>query len=78
MINTCITCNELIPEGRLKALPGTKTCTDCSTTSAWYVRNIVAGKTEYMETEVIKDPKHAKILRKMDLNVGWSSNLYKE
>jgi len=74
----CTKCQELIPEGRLKALPETRTCTECSTTSAWYVRNIMAGKTEYMETEIIKDPKAAEVLREMDLKVGWQSNLKKE
>ena len=63
---------------RLKALPETKTCVKCSTTTAWYVRNVVAGKTEYMETEIIKDPKAAEVLREMDLKVGWQSNLKKE
>jgi hypothetical protein len=74
----CTKCQELIPEGRLKALPETRTCTECSTTSAWYLRNIVSGKTEYMETEIIKDPKAAEVLREMDLKVGWQSNLKKE
>jgi len=74
----CTKCQELIPAGRLKALPDTRTCTECSTTSAWYVRNIMAGKTEYMETEIIKDPKAAEVMREMDLKVGWQSNLKKE
>jgi hypothetical protein len=38
----------------------------------------MAGKTEYMETEIIKDPKQAEVLREMDLKVGWQSNLKKE
>lgn len=73
----CTKCHEDIQPGRLKALPNAKTCVKCSTTSAWYVRNVVAGKTEYMETEIIKDPKAAEVLREMDLNVGWNSNLNK-
>ena len=73
----CTKCHEDIQPGRLKALPNAKTCVKCSTTSAWYVRNVVAGKTEYMETEIIKDPKAAEVLREMDLNVGWNSNLKK-
>ena len=77
MKKKCITCNELIPEGRVKALPSTRTCTECSTTTAWYVRNIVAGKTEYMETEIIKDAKLGAVLREMDKKVGWGSNLDK-
>ena len=74
----CTKCHEEIQPGRLKALPNAKTCVKGSTTSAWYLRNIVSGKTEYMETEIIKDPKAAEVLREMDLKVGWQSNLKKE
>ena len=77
MTKKCITCKEVIPAGRVKALPTTRTCTECSTTTAWYVRNIIAGKTEYMETEIIKDPRAADVLREMDKKVGWGSNLDK-
>ena len=66
----CTKCQELIQEGRLKALPEATTCVECSTTSAWYLRNILAGKTEYMETEIIKDPKQAEVLREMDKQRG--------
>jgi hypothetical protein len=61
----------------LKALPGTKVCVNCSTTKAWYVRNIIAGKTEYAETEIIKDSDSIDGIRKMDQRTGWGSNLYK-
>ena len=74
----CTKCKDPISEGRLKALPETKTCVECSTTDAWYLRNVIAGKTEEMETEIIKDPKAAQILREMDRRVGWGSNLKKE
>ena len=73
-----IKCPNEINPGRLKALPGTKVCVKCSTTNAWYLRNVVAGKTEYMEHEIIKDPKLADTLREMDKRVGWGSNLKKE
>ena len=73
----CIKCNERINPLRLKALPDTKTCVNCSTTKAWYVRNIIAGKTEYAETEIIKDRDAAESIRKMDVRTGWGSNLYK-
>ena len=62
----CCKCNEVINPLRLKALPDTKTCVKCSTTSAWYVRNIISGKTEYAETEIIKDSSDASTIRKMD------------
>jgi len=73
----CVKCHDEIQPGRLKALPNSKTCVKCSTTEAWYVRNVIAGKTEYMETEIIKDPTHAKALQNMDKRVGWGSNLVK-
>ena len=73
----CVKCNKQINPLRLKALPDTKTCVNCSTTKAWYVRNIIAGKTEYAETEIIKDRDAAESIRKMDVRTGWGSNLYK-
>lgn len=73
----CKICNCAIPEGRLKAVPGTTTCVEHSTTSKWYVRNIIAGKTEYLEHEIIKDPILAKKLHNMDRRAGFKSNLIK-
>ena len=77
-MRNCNKCQEPIQEGRIKALPDATTCVECSTTSAWYVRNVVAGNTDYMEHEIIKDPKHAAILQEMDKKVGWGSNLVKD
>jgi|TARA_B100001564_G_C20626441_1_gene664940 hypothetical protein len=31
-----------------------------------------------METEIIKDPKQAAMLKEMDKKVGWASNLVKD
>ena len=73
----CIKCQNEIQAGRLKALPGTKTCVGCSTTVRWYVRNVISGKTTYAETEIIKDPEDAKKMAAMDRRTGWGSNLYK-
>tara|TARA_R110000851_G_scaffold101085_1_gene217072 strand:+ start:66 stop:296 length:231 start_codon:yes stop_codon:yes gene_type:complete len=73
----CTKCRGEIQEGRLKALPNTKTCVECSTQHAWYLRNIISGKTEYSETEIIKDPKQAAQMKEMDKRVGWGSNLVK-
>jgi len=73
----CSKCQCDINPLRLKALPHTKVCVKCSTTSAWYVRNIISGKTEYAETEIIKDSSAASTIRKMDQRLGWGSNLYK-
>ena len=73
----CLKCKEVIPVGRLKALPGTKVCVNCSDTQRWYLRNIISGKTTYSEAEIIKDPELAVKMRKMDRRAGWGSNLYK-
>jgi len=73
----CIKCSKEINPLRLKALPETKTCVNCSTATRWYVRNIISGKTTYCETEVIKDPESAKTIAAMDRRTGWGSNLNK-
>jgi len=73
----CCKCFEEINPLRLKALPGTRTCVKCSTTSAWYVRNVISGKTTYCETEIIKDPESAIEIAAMDRRTGWGSNLKK-
>ena len=62
----CFNCKEVIPEGRLRAIPGTRTCVQCSTTEAWYVRPIISGESSYSELEIIKDPKDAAEMRKID------------
>ncbi len=77
-MRNCNKCQGPIQEGRIKAIPDATTCVACSTTSQWYLRNIVSGKTEYMETEIIKDPKQAAMLKEMDKKVGWASNLVKD
>ena len=76
-MRNCIKCCEEINPLRVKALPDTKVCVKCTTTKAWYVRNIISGKTEYAETEIIKDVDAADTIRKMDQRLGWGSNLYK-
>ena len=76
-MRNCLKCGKEINPLRVKALPDTKVCVNCSTTKAWYVRNIISGKTEYAETEIIKDVDAADTIRKMDQRLGWGSNLYK-
>lgn len=73
----CIKCFETINPLRIKALPETKTCVNCSSVGRWYVRNVISGKTTYAETEVIKDPELAESISSMDRRTGWGSNLHK-
>jgi hypothetical protein len=60
MKNCCI-CNEVIPEGRLKALPHTNTCVQHSTTGRYSANIVSYGDPEKgelnQEVEIIRDPK---------------------
>lgn len=60
MTKLCKVCNEPIPEGRLKALPLTETCTTHSTTMTYKANTITVGNIEkddhYNEVQIIKDP----------------------
>ena len=75
----CIKCFNKIPRGRLRALPGTKTCVNCSTTAPVYARAVITGKTTYSEIEVIKDPEAAAKMRAYDRKgrTGYGSSLYR-
>jgi hypothetical protein len=61
MTKLCKVCNELIPEGRLKALPGTETCTPHSTTTSYRANTVTIGDVDkddhYQDIQIIKDPK---------------------
>ena len=51
----CICCGVIIPEARLKAVPGTKVCVNCSTEEKVAVQTIISGKNTYSEVEIIKN-----------------------
>lgn len=59
MKNCCI-CNQPIPEGRLKAIPGTMTCVQHSNVSRYSVNVVSSGDPEKgelnQEFEVIRNP----------------------
>jgi len=62
MERKCIVCNILIPEGRLKILPNTRTCVEHSTTSAYNVRPVHTGTSAdnaMQDIAIIKDPEAA-------------------
>ena len=75
----CIKCCNVIPEARLKALPGTKTCVECSDVERNYVRAIISGKTTYSEIEVIKNKDTKEYLKQLDAKgrTGFGSSLYR-
>jgi len=53
MIKLCVSCNSEIPEGRLKALPNTKVCVDCSTVKPKRAVTIVGGEGEDTYNDII-------------------------
>ena len=57
MERKCKICNAIIPAGRLKALPNTRTCVEHSNEERYYVNSIVKSDEDYFEIELIKDPK---------------------
>ena len=75
----CCKCYKPIPEARLKALPNTKTCVECSSVERDYVRTIISGKTTYSEVEVIKNKDTKEYLQKLDSKgrQGFGSMLYR-
>jgi hypothetical protein len=49
----CIRCKQPIPEGRLKILPGTKTCVNCSTTQMKRAITITTEEGEDTYTQIV-------------------------
>jgi hypothetical protein len=49
----CIKCEEIIPEGRLKALPGTKTCVNCSGARMKGAVTLMKGEGDHTWIETI-------------------------
>lgn len=66
----CIKCNNKIVEGRLKALPNTKVCTECSSVDRYGVINVNNHKTGN-EVQIIKDRKLAEKINKMAERKGY-------
>ncbi|MDX2190934.1 MAG: hypothetical protein SFY32_13830 [Bacteroidota bacterium] len=51
----CMICGEVIPEMRLRILPKTQTCVQCSNTSRVYGHAIISGKTSYSEIQIVSE-----------------------
>ena len=51
-IRKCICCNITIPEGRIKILPHTRTCVNCSTTSAYRAINTTNGTGDHTWNDI--------------------------
>jgi hypothetical protein len=53
----CINCGIEIPEGRLKAIPGTQTCVSCSDTAKVAGFRVITGKSTYTEMQIVDQKK---------------------
>lgn len=65
MEQLCISCNEAIHPGRLKALPGTKVCVACSTTGRKKAVTIVGGEGEdtFNDIVIMDDSKYQEYIK---------------
>ena len=59
----CIHCEQPIPEGRLKALPKTQTCTGCSQTGRVAGHPLITSKTEYSALQIVSAETSTQLLR---------------
>jgi translation initiation factor IF-1 len=60
----CFKCNGIIPEGRIKALPNTRVCVECSDTRKIKAFRIISGKNTYSEIQLVDDKKFSELSRK--------------
>ncbi|MDX2195594.1 MAG: hypothetical protein NW207_04180 [Cytophagales bacterium] len=51
----CLHCGIEIPIERLKILPHTHTCVQCSDTQRVYGHAVITGKTSYSEIEIVSE-----------------------
>lgn len=68
----CQSCDCEIPEARLKLLPGTKHCVNCSDTGKWSAVHVIHHKTGN-EIEVVKNPDTAKQFKKMSTRATYGA-----
>lgn len=66
----CIHCKNPIPEGRLKALPKTLTCTECSQTGRVAGHPLITGKTEYSALQLV-DAETSSRLSQLQNRIGY-------
>jgi len=71
---TCKVCGNEIPEGRLKAVPGTKTCVQHSTATKFAANVVSYGNAEagdlVNEIEIVRDAKAVEQLNHYSKQIG--------
>lgn len=71
----CIRCQKVVPELRLKALPNTKTCLECSETARVAGFPVVSGKTTYSELQIVSSEKAEELYHKQNRTGGISEGV---
>lgn len=61
----CTVCGEIIPEGRVKALPNITTCVEHSNAKKKLGFSVITGKTTYSELDIVDDNAY-KTLKEFD------------
>jgi transcription initiation factor TFIIIB Brf1 subunit/transcription initiation factor TFIIB len=61
----CKICGEIIPEGRVKALPNVETCVEHSEAKKKLGFGVITSKTTYSELDIV-DEKQYKNLKSLD------------
>lgn len=67
----CTKCGNVIPQGRIDALPNIKTCVDCADTQKVGVFTVISGKNTYSELQVVSQ-ETAKLLNAKQYRRGQS------
>jgi hypothetical protein len=62
----CIVCGNNIPAQRLKILPATKTCVQCSNTEKVAGFPVITNKTTYSELQIVPQEKAQELYQKQD------------
>lgn len=62
----CLSCNEPIPEARVKALPNARTCVKCSSTERVAGFAIISGKTSYSEIQIVSQETARELSKKQE------------
>ena len=70
MERNCSICGNQIPEGRIKALPKTTTCTQCSATDRVVGHAMITGKNTYSELQIM-DAETARKLNDLENRIGY-------
>jgi len=66
----CVKCQKPIPELRLKALPGAKTCIECSGAQRVAGFPLITNKTSYSEIQIVSQETAQELYLKQDRKGG--------